>query len=64
VIGDYGTKHSGEVFDVPPHQVRRLLHLEARGIIERYRPPVDRKAYTVKVYDYKMLTKRETKGDQ
>ena len=60
IYGDYGKDGApmmvpaGSTFDAPPHLLKRLQVLEAKGIVTRYRPPVDRKAFTV--YQNKMLT--------
>jgi hypothetical protein len=64
--GDYGenglprTLQPGEVFIVPDSSVKRLLHLESRGIIERCidRPRLNRAAY--RIYEQQAVTVRET----
>jgi len=47
IYGDYGMQHPGAVFDVPDNQVKAMERLERAGVVMRFRPAVDRKAYTV-----------------
>lgn len=44
---------SGAVFDAPPHLLKHMEQLEAKGIVARWHPPIDRKAFTV--YQNKMM---------
>jgi len=65
IYGDYGKDGApvmvpaGAVFEAPAHLLKRLQVLEAKGIVTRYRPPVDRKAFTV--YQNKAITPAENK---
>jgi len=60
IYGDFGQQHPGSVFEVPDHQAKDMRKLEESGIVMRYRPPVDRKAYTV--YQNKALQPPLNKG--
>ena len=66
LYGDYGPNgmprqvQPGEVFTVPDNLVKRLEHLEARGIIQRHIRPIDRSQF--RVYEAKVITP-ETKQD-
>jgi len=61
VYGDYGHKLPGEVFEVPDFMAREMEQLEASGVIERFRPPVNRKAFTI--YENKMTKPAENKAE-
>lgn len=60
IHGDYGTKQPGEIFTVQDFEAKELESLEARGIIMRHRPRLDRKAYTV--VENKAVVATDNKG--
>ncbi len=49
LYGDYGHLQRGAVFETPddPGTLKRMKKLEAGGSVMQWRPPIDRKAYTV-----------------
>lgn len=47
LFGDYGSASPGDVIDVPQHLVRKFELLEGKGIVRRWKPPVDRKSFVV-----------------
>lgn len=59
LTGDYGTVKPGQVFEVPEHMVKKMLPLEAKGIIQRHREPRAIKAYTV--YENKAIMPAQNK---
>jgi len=59
VFGDHGLAQPGDVFDVPQHLMKKYTQLEGRGVVQRVRPTVDRKMYTV--YENKAIQPKAAK---
>lgn len=60
--GDYGHVQPGQTFTVPDHIAKKLVNLEAKGIVQRFypRPVFDRKRYIVT--ENKMIEPAENKA--